>query len=129
MAAARAGLPEPERALTLGFASGEPVTGEGGEDGSGLARLSAAWAERRHLILRCGPGGGPEMLARRLAGAGVSAETPALLASDLGTSRETLFYGSVEDVGVPGFGAGAVLVVPHPAVLPMDFAWPPTAAP
>ena len=49
--------------------------------------------------------------------------------ASLAAGRERLLYGSLEDVGGSGFGVGDVLFVPHPAVLPVDFAWPPTAAP
>lgn len=128
MAAARANLPKPGRAVALEFArehGRRARAGEGAEGGS----LSEAWAERRHLIVRFGPEGTLEAAVNRLLAAGVSAETPALVASGLGTARERLFYGSVEDIALPGFGPDAVVVVPHPAALPMDFAWPPTAAP
>lgn len=140
MAAARAGVPDPGRAVLLGFAGdGEAVAGVGstarGEearDGGAAATtsgLAEAWAGHHHLILRCGPDFRPVDAAEGLASAGVPAETPALLAFGLGTGRERLLYGSVEDVGIAGLGEEAVLVVPHPAALPMDFAWPPTAAP
>lgn len=129
LAAERAGLSDPGRAFLAGFGTGDGVPGE--EEGSAevLSGLSAAWAERRHVIVRLGPRMPASDAAGRLNDAGVSAETPALLADGLGTGRERLLYGSLGDVRRSGFGAGAVLLVPHPAALPMDFAWPPTAAP
>lgn len=130
LAAARAGLPDPERAAAVGFSDGDPASREPAPAGDGtFSGLGRAWSERRHLVVRCGPLLGLEEAVGRLVAAGVSSETPALLASDLGTGRERLLYGSLGDVGLPGFAEEAVLVVPHPAALPVDFAWPPTAAP
>lgn len=129
LAAERAGLPDPGRAFVVGFGAGDGAAGEGAGIGDALSGLPAAWAERRHLIVRSGPRLSTSDAARCLRDAGVSAETPALVASGLGTGRERLLYGSLDDAHHPGFGAGAVLLVPHPAALTVDFAWPPTAAP
>lgn len=139
LAVERAALPDPNRAFVVGFGDGQVSVGveatgsvpgarESGNaaGGSGLAE---AWAGRRHLILRCGPGLSPEDAVEGLVASGVPAEAPALLALELGTGRERLLYGSVEDVASARLGEEAVLVVPHPAALPLDFAWPPTAAP
>ncbi|MDP2496403.1 MAG: hypothetical protein Q8W44_00285 [Candidatus Palauibacterales bacterium] len=129
LAAGRAGLPDPKRAFVVGFGAGDGDrdAGQGGD--ATLPELAAAWGERRHVVLRLGSRLSASDAAGLLHEAGVSAETPVLLASGLGTGRERLLYGSLEDVGGSGFGAGDVLFVPHPAALPMDFAWPPTAAP
>lgn len=135
LAAERAALPDPKRTFVVGFGAGRSGTGmeegSGGDEGrvGALASLSEAWAERRHVIVRFGDRLSASGTARSLCDAGVSAGTPALLAAELGTGRERLLYGSLDDVRRSGFGVGAVLLVPHPAVLPMDFAWPPTAAP
>ncbi len=129
LAAERAGLPDPKPAFVVGFDAGDDEPGEGAGFGDALPRLSAAWDDRRHVMVRFGPRLSASEAAGRLHDAGVSAETPALVASGLGTGRERLLYGSLEDVRRSGFGAGAVLLVPHPAALPVDFAWPPTAAP
>lgn len=129
LVAERAGLPDPERAFVVGFGTGGSEPGEGAGIGDAMPGLSAAWAERRHVIVRFGPRLSASNAAGWLQDAGVSAETPALVAAGLGTGRERLLYGSLEDARRSGFGAGAVLLVPHPGVLPMDFAWPPTAAP
>lgn len=128
-AARRAGLGDTERALLLGFGPGADVSAETGEVGNADAPVAAAWAERRHLIVRCGRRIRLQDAVEDLTAAGVSAETPALVAAGLGTARERLLYGSLADAGRPGFEGDSVLVVPHPAALPMDFAWPPTAAP
>lgn len=127
-AARRAGLAETAKALLLGFGPGERGSGTR-EIGGGEDTVTAAWAERRHLIVRCGDPVGLGEAVERLTAAGVSAETPALVAAGLGTARERLLYGSLEDAARAGFEGDSVLVVPHPAALPVDFAWPPTAAP
>lgn len=129
LAAERAGLSDPGRAFVVGFGAGDGATGKGAGIGGALSGLPAAWAERRHVIVRSEPRLSASDAARRLHEAGVAAETPALVASGLGTGRERLLYGSLEDAHHSGFGAGAVLLVPHPAALTVDFAWPPTAAP
>lgn len=129
LAAGRAGLPDPKRAFAVGFGAGDGDREAGQGLDATLPDVSAAWGERRHVVVRLGSRLSPSEAARLLHEAGVSAETPVLLASGLGTGRERLLYGSLEDVGSSGFGVGDVLFVPHPAVLPMDFAWPPTAAP
>lgn len=129
LAADRAGLPDPKRAFVadLGAVDSRPTDGEGA--GDPVPGLLAAWADRRHVIVRSGPRLSASDAADRLRDAGVSADTPALLASGLGTGSERLLYGSLEDVRGSSFGVGAVLLVPHPATLPMTFAWPPAAAP
>lgn len=139
LAVERAALPDPLRAFVVGFSGGEAyvdleATGpvrRARKPGSavGESGVAEAWAGRRHLILRCGPGFRPEDAVERLVATGVPDEAPALLALGLGTGRERLLYGSVEDVATARLGEEAVLVVPHPAALPVDFAWPPTAAP
>lgn len=133
LAAERAGLAGPVRAYVTGFGTGDGAPGEeerkAQETGRALRGLSAAWAERRHVIVRSGPRLSASDAAAILHEAGVHAETPALLASGLGTGRERLLYGSLDDVRRSRFGVGAVLLVLHPAALTIDFAWPPPAAP
>lgn len=123
MAAARAGV-DPDRALVAGAGG----TANGGPAGA-LNGLRDAWRGRRHLIVACGPGLGPREVSRRIAEAGVPEECPAMAAAGLGTDRERLLYGSLSDLEPGPFGETAVLVVPHPGALPVDFAWPPAAAP
>lgn len=122
LAAARAGV-DPGGALV--------VDARTGEDRGGLpaSRLVDAWRRRRHLIVECSPELEPSEVSERLAEAGVPEQSPAMAAAGLGTDRERLLYGSVADLGTQGFGGDVLVVVPHPAGLPMDFAWPPTAAP
>lgn len=129
LAAARAGLPDPKRAFVADFGAVTCHRTDGEGVGDPVPGLLTAWADRRHVIARSGPRLSASDAAERLRDAGVSVETPALLASGLGTGRERLLYGSLEDVRGSSFGVGAVLLVPHPATLPMTFAWPPTAAP
>lgn len=113
----------------MGFTAAATSPDESGGGEEPASALPRAWSEGRHLIVRCGGTIGLADAVGRLTSAGVSAETPALAASGLGTGRERLLYGSLGDVGSAGFAGQAVLVVPHPAALPVDFAWPPTAAP
>lgn len=127
-AARRAGLADTATTLLVGFGPGGGGS-ETREIGGVEATVTAAWTDRRHLIVRCGGRLGPGAAVERLTAAGVSAETPALVAAGLGTARERLLYGSLEDAARAGFEGHSVLVVPHPAALPVDFAWPPTAAP
>lgn len=128
-AARRAGLSDAATVLLLGFGPATRGSPETPEAGVGEPTVAAAWAERRHLIVRCGARLRLGEAVERLTAAGVSAETPALVAAELGTAREKLLYGSLEDAGRPAFEGESLLVVPHPAALPVDFAWPPTAAP
>lgn len=94
-----------------------------------LDRLEEAWRQGRHLIVRCGDGLTAREAAARVEAAGVPAEAPALVAAGLGTGRERLLYGSVEDLDRPALGTASVLIVLHPGALPFAFAWPPAAAP
>lgn len=122
LAAARAGV-DPDRSRAVGDGE-EPLSTR-----AMATEVAGAWRTRRHVIVRCGPGMGVADVADGLADAGVPRECPALAAAGLGTDRERLLYGSVSDLRGVGFGEDVVLVIPHPAALPMDFPWPPTAAP